>query len=76
MSTQIKSALEASQVVVRDYVRNLEGENVRLQRQIAKLECNNMSYKNRVASLQNELSKYLKKGHITVRVNRNVGAKN
>ena len=75
MRSQVQAALKAAEPEVHAYVKNLEAENARLQRKIAKLECDNMSYKHRVASLQKELKKYLKKGHLTVLVNRNVGVK-
>jgi hypothetical protein len=69
----LKLLLKSSQLPVREYVRHLELENAKLQKQIAKLECTNMSHKNKIAALQKELNKYLKKGHLTVIVNRNVG---
>jgi predicted RNase H-like nuclease (RuvC/YqgF family) len=74
MDTQsLKLLLKSSQLPVREYVRHLELENAKLQKQIAKLECTNMSHKNKIAALKKELNKDLKKGHLTVIVNRNVG---
>lgn len=74
MVTQsLKLLLKSSQLPVREYVRNLESQIAQLQKQKAKLECNNTSQKHEIAALKKELNAYLKKGHITVLVNRNVG---
>ena len=70
VSRFLKLLLKSSQLPVREYIRNLEMENAKLQKQISKLECANMSHKHKVASLQKELNKYLKKGHLTVVVKR------
>jgi predicted RNase H-like nuclease (RuvC/YqgF family) len=66
----LRAALKSSELVVREYVKKLESENVKLQRQIAKLECNNMSQTNKISALQKKLNAYLKKDHITVIVDR------
>ena len=66
----IKAAIKSTEVVVREYVKKLEAENARLQRQLAKLECNDMSQKHKISALQKKLNAYLKKGHITVIVDR------
>jgi len=65
-SQTLNLALKSADLVLRDYVRNLELENAKLQKQIAKLECASTSYKHKIAALQKELNAYLKKGHITV----------
>jgi ribosomal protein L18E len=66
----IRAAIKSTEMVVREYVKKLESENAKLQRQIAKLECNDMSQKNKISALQKKLNAYLKKGHITVIVDR------
>lgn len=71
MNTDIKTALKSTSVLVREYVKNLEAENVKLQKNIAKLECNEISNKHKITELKKELNKLIKKGHITVNVNRN-----
>ena len=71
MNTDIKTALKSTSVLVREYVKNLETENVKLQKNIAKLECNEISNKHKITELKKELNKLIKKGHITVNVNRN-----
>ena len=76
MSAHIKAALKSADFIIREYVRKLEAENAKLQRKIAKLECNDMSQKHEISALKKKLNAYLKKGHITVLVNRNVGVKN
>ena len=65
-SQALNLARKSADLVLRDYVKNLESKNAKLQKQIAKLECASTSYKHKVAALQKELSAYLKKGHITV----------
>lgn len=71
MNTDIKTALKSTSVLVREYVKNLETENAKLQKNIAKLECNEISNKHKITELKKELNKLIKKGHITVNVNRN-----
>jgi len=71
----LRAAIKSTEVVVRDYVKKLESENAKLQRQIAKLECNDMSQKNKISALQRKLNAYLKKGHITVIVDRSCASK-
>lgn len=71
MNTDIKTALKSTSVLVREYVKNLEAENAKLQKNIAKLECNEISNKHKITELKKELNKLIKKGHITVNVNRN-----
>jgi len=66
----IRAAIKSTEMVVREYVKKLESENAKLQRQIAKLECNDMLQKNKISALQKKLKTYLKKGHITVIVDR------
>jgi len=75
MSTHIKSALKSTDFIIREYVRKLEAENAKLQTKIAKLECNDMSQKHEISALKKKLDAYLKKGHLTVVINRNVEAK-
>lgn len=62
----IKSAIQSSQLPIREYVRNLESENAKLQRKIAKFQCNDLSQKNEISALKKKLNAYLKKGHLTV----------
>jgi hypothetical protein len=67
MSTDaIKPLLKLSPQGVRDYVKHLEKENSRLHAMIVKLECKNTSSSHRAESLQKELDKCIKKGHVTV----------
>ncbi|HNV89127.1 MAG TPA: hypothetical protein PKL53_09215 [Methylotenera sp.] len=66
----LKLLIKSSQLPVREYVRNLEAENTKLQKQIAKLECNNISQKHEVSALKQKLNAYLKKGHVTVVLNK------
>jgi len=47
----IRAAIKSTEMVVREYVKKLESENAKLQRQIAKLECNDMSQKNKISAL-------------------------
>ena len=65
-SQSLKLALKSADPIVRNYVRNLESEISKLQKQNAKLECTNMSNKHKISALQKKLNAYLKKGHITV----------
>jgi len=76
MSAHIKAALKSADLIIREYVKKLEAENAKLQRKIAKLECNDISQKHEISALKKKLDAYLKKGHVTVVVNRNVGVKN
>lgn len=66
----LRAALMSAELLVREYMKKLESENAKLQRQIAKLECNQMSQTNKISALQKKLNAYLKKGHITVIVDR------
>ena len=59
MSASIKLALRDADLVVREYVRNLEAQNAKLQKEIAKLECLKMSHKNEVAALLKKLNGYI-----------------
>jgi len=68
----LKVALKSAELVVREYVKKLESENAKVQRQIAKLECTYMSQANKISALEKKLNAYLKKGHITVIVDRRV----
>ncbi len=73
-ASTIKLALRAADLVVREYVRNLEGQNAKLHKEIARLECLKMDYKNKVAALQKKLSACIKKEPLRIYVNRE-GAK-
>jgi hypothetical protein len=66
MATTLKALLRGADPMLVEYVKSLERENSKLQKQIVALECNAVSSKNRVASLQKEVNKLVKKGHITV----------
>jgi predicted nuclease with TOPRIM domain len=70
MSTELTTALKSSPLLIRDYVKNLETENAKLQKTIAKLESNAISSKHKIAELKKELDKCFKKGHLIVNVNR------
>lgn len=72
MSANVKSALKSTSLLIREYVKKLETENAKLQKNIAKLECDGISNKHRINELKKELDKCLKKGHLTVNVNRNI----
>jgi len=75
MSAEIKSALKSTPLIIREYVRNLEAENAKLQKSIAKHECNAISNKHKIAELKKELDACIKKGHLTVVVNRDSNKK-
>ena len=69
MKTQtLNLALKSSELVVQEYVKQLEAINAKLQKQIAKLECDCTSYKHKIASIQSELNKRIKQGHTTVEI--------
>ena len=74
MSADIKLILKSSNLIVREYVKKLEIENVNLQKKIAKLECNGMSQKHEISALKKKLNEHLKKDHLTIIVNRNVSS--
>ena len=70
------AALMSAEFVIREYVKKLESENAKLQRQMAKLECNDMSQTNKISALRKKLNAYLKKDHITVIVDRSCSPNN
>ena len=72
MSADIKSALKSASLLIREYVKGLEAGNEKLQKNIAKLESSEISSKHKINELKKELDKCLKKGHLTVSVNRNI----
>jgi hypothetical protein len=65
-SQSLKLTLKSSDPIVRNYVRDLESEILKLQKQNTKLECTNMSNKHKIFALQKKLNAYFKKGHVTV----------
>ena len=75
MSASIKLALRDADLVVREYVRNLEAQNAKLQKEIARFECSKMDYKITIATLRKELNACIKKAKnpLTVIVNRGGG---
>ena len=75
MGTHIKLALKSTDFIIREYVRTLEAENAKLQTKIAKLECNDISQKHEISALKKKLNAYLKKGHLTVGIDRNAGVR-
>jgi hypothetical protein len=66
MAASIKSLLRTADPMLQQYVRGLVNENASLQKRIVKLECNEVSNKDRVAALQKEVNALVKKGHLTV----------
>lgn len=75
MSTEIKSALKSAPLIIREYVRSLEAENSKLQKSIAKHECNEISNKHKMAELKKNLDTCIKKGHLTDVIDRNAAKK-
>jgi hypothetical protein len=70
MVTQsLKLLLKSSDLPVREYVRQLELEIAKLQKENAKLECKDISQKLEIAALKNEVKAHLKKGHLTIVLN-------
>jgi hypothetical protein len=57
----LKSALHSSDPLVQQFVAALEAENVRLTREIAKLEAKSVTHINQIALYKNDLDKYLQK---------------
>jgi hypothetical protein len=55
--SSIKSALKASESIIREYVRKLESQNAKLQKEIAKLQAENVNQKNKTAALEQQLKK-------------------
>jgi len=66
MAPPLKALLRDADPILRQYVKGLERENAKLQKRIVALECNAVSSKHRVGSLQKEGDKLVKKGHFTV----------
>lgn len=64
----LQQKLKASDPDVRAYGRALQAENLKLHRQIAKLQADKLSKQNRVKSLEKELQKRAKKDHISVQL--------
>ncbi|MGH9699757.1 MAG: hypothetical protein ACRD52_09895 [Candidatus Acidiferrales bacterium] len=52
---------QAAQPELQSYVVELESENAKLHKQIAKLQVQDMSKQNRIAALENELKEETKK---------------
>ncbi|MDH5710659.1 MAG: hypothetical protein OEZ15_03205 [Gammaproteobacteria bacterium] len=70
MDMDIKSALKSAPLLIREYIKELKAENRKLQKSIAKLESSKTSNDHKITELKKELNKCLKKGHLTVTVNR------
>ncbi|PKO83743.1 MAG: hypothetical protein CVU17_06575 [Betaproteobacteria bacterium HGW-Betaproteobacteria-11] len=69
-SQTLKLAIKASDLPVREYVRNLELKIVQLQKRNVKLECDYLAQKTEIAALKKKVAAYHKKGHVTVVINR------
>ena len=65
IASSLKLALKSSELIVRQYVINLESQNAKLQKEIAKLEAQNIGQKNEISALKKELRKG-KKVHVKV----------
>ena len=57
-TSELKMLLEKADTHIKQYVSAMEAENAKLQRQIAKLEVNQVSLNNRVKALEKELKKH------------------
>lgn len=57
-TTELKTLLKNAHLRVKLYVSALELENAKLQRQISKLEANQMSLQNRIKGQQKEFKKH------------------
>ena len=66
----LRRDLEMAEPDVRAYVRHLETTNRKLQEQIVKFQSQRFTDKNRIAALEKELKKLLKKGHVRVIIKR------
>ena len=62
MATQktpdLKALLKKADAPLKYYVAELEAQNLKLQKQIAKLQANEITLKNRVKALEKELRKH------------------
>lgn len=74
-SPEFQRKLKASETEIRNYISYLQAENAKLQKRVAQLAVACISKDHRIASLDKELKKQIKKGHLTVIVNRSVGEK-
>ncbi len=57
-STDIQMLLKTAEPSLREYVTALEAENLKLQKQIAKFQVNEVSSKNRITALEQEIKKH------------------
>lgn len=55
--SSLKVALKAAKPVVQQYVVSLESQNAKLQKEIGKLEAQNIGYKHEIVALKKELQK-------------------
>ena len=64
----LNSVLKAVQPELRQYVRALESENLKLQKQIARLEAQDVTKQHRIVALEGEMKKLTKKHgyHLTI----------
>lgn len=62
---ELKRKLKLCETDIINYVSELEFENAKLQRQVAKLQVDKMSSKNRIMALQKELNKFTTRNKIT-----------
>lgn len=69
----VKPTIQNENLQLKMQVRALKSEVTKLQTKNVKIETENLSLKSKVAATQKELIKQLKKGHLTVIVNRDVG---
>jgi DNA-directed RNA polymerase beta' subunit len=56
-STNLQTLLKTAQPEVRKYVAELEAENLKLQKQVAKFQVKEVSSKNRITALEIEIKK-------------------
>lgn len=66
LSSSLQAKLKNSDPDVLVYVKYLESENRKLQKQIVKFQSQHFTDKNRITALEKEL----KKGHVRVTINR------
>jgi uncharacterized metal-binding protein len=55
--TSLESALKRTDRIVREYVIDLKRQNAKLQREVAKLEAERVTARNRITALERQLKK-------------------
>jgi len=63
-SSQFKAKLRQCEPEIRQYIATLESQNLKLQRQVGKLEANNITANNRIKALEKTINDSPPQGHI------------